>query len=128
VAAVPKLSAGPAKVTPNGLTLSLGCSGSGTCSGTAVVTAVEHLSGKKVTAVTPHAKRKTVKITLARGSYSLTAGQLGKVTLTLNSKARALLRQLHTIKGTLTLTPAGASKPSITRTVTFKSATKKKKR
>jgi hypothetical protein len=51
------------------------------------VTAVEHLSGKRATAVTARAKKKTVK-----------------------------------------LTPTGASKPNVTRTVTFKSTTGKKKR
>ena len=127
VAAVPKLSAGAPKVTPNGVTVQIGCSGSGSCSGTAIVTAVEHFSGKRPTAVTARVKRRTVKLTLARGSYSLNAGQLGKVTLKLTAKAKALLARLHKISGRLTLTPTGASKPSITRTVVFKSIPRKRK-
>lgn len=114
------------KLTPSSVTLSVGCAGSGGCKGTATVTAVEHFKGKKLTGVRAHAKTRTVRITLARGSYSLAAGHVGRVTLKLNAKARALLRRLHRISGKLTLTPAGASKPTVTRTVTFRSATKKK--
>jgi hypothetical protein len=127
VVAVPKLSVGTAKVTAAGVKLSLGCSGSGTCSGTALVTAVEHLTGKKVTAVTARAKKRKVTITLAHGSYSLTAGNLGTINLKLTAKAQRLLAQLHKISGRLTVTPTGATKPTVTRTVTFKSATKKKR-
>lgn len=127
VPVAPTLSAGAAKVTRNGVTLPIGCVGSGTCSGTAVLTAVEHLSGKRPTAVTAHAKRRKLEITLARGGYSLTAGQVGTVTLKLSAKARALLKQLHTIKGTLILTPTGATAPTVIRAVTFKSPAKKKK-
>ena len=92
------------------------------------MTAVEHLKGKELTGVTAHVKTRTVKITLARRDYSFSSGQVGKVTLTLNAKAKALLRRLHKLSGRLTLTPSGASKPSVTRTVTFRSATKKKKK
>jgi hypothetical protein len=130
VAAVPKLSVGNTKISAAGLQLALGCSGSGTCSGTAIVSAVEHLTGKRATAVTARAKpkKKKLAITLARGSYSLSAGQLGNMKLNLTSRAKALLKRLHKISGKLTLTPTGASAPTVTRTVTFKSAVKKKKK
>lgn len=127
VASVPSLSVGAAKVTPSGVTLHIGCSGSGTCTGTAVITAVEHLTGKRPTAVTARAKKRKVTITLARASYSLGAGQLGSVNLKLTAQARALLKRLHKISGRLTVTPTGATAPVLTKTVTFKSATKKKK-
>jgi hypothetical protein len=130
VAAVPKVSAAVAKITASGVALTIGCSGSGTCSGTAVVTAVERLTGKRATAVTARAKpkRKKVAITLARGSYSLSAGQVAAVNLKLSAQAKTLLKQLHKISGTLTITATGAGKPTLTRTVTFKSAAKKKKK
>lgn len=128
VPAVPRVSAAVTRVTSKGLTLALGCSGSGTCKGTAVVKAIEHLRGHTPTAVTARAKKKTVKVTLARGSYSLAAGQVRKLTLKLTGKAKALLQRLHHISGKLTLMPAGATRPSLSRTVTFKSAAKKKKR
>lgn len=124
VTAVAKVSVAVGKVTSSGVTLLLGCTGS-TCKGTAKVVGVEHLSGKTPTAVTARAKK--VNITLAKGKYSLAAGKVGKVTLKLNGKAKSLLKRLHKIRGKLTLTPTGAKKPTVTRTVTFKSATKKKK-
>jgi large repetitive protein len=127
VTAVPVITAGATKVTPNGVSLTIGCAGSGPCTGTAAVTAVEHLSGKRATAVTARAKKKTVKLTLAHGRYSLSAGRRGTVTLKLTGKAKTLLGKLHKISGKLTLTPTGAKKPAITRTVTFKSAAKKRR-
>jgi hypothetical protein len=122
------ISLSVAKNTAGGVTLTVSCAGSGSCKGSATVTAVEHFSGKKLTGITASAKKKKVTITLAHGNYSVSGGQSGKVTLKLTTKANALLKRLHTLSGTLALTPAGASKPAVTRTVTFKSAVKKKKK
>jgi hypothetical protein len=136
-AAAPRATIGGDTVTPTRVTLTVGCAGSGSCRGRATVTAVEHFSGRKLTGITAHAKKKRmtahaktrlVKITLAHGNYSVSGGQSGKVTLKLTAKAKALLKRLHKFSGTLTLTPAGAGKPTASRTVKFKSATKKKHR
>jgi hypothetical protein len=123
-----KASLAVGKITASSVTLTVACAGSGGCKGSAMVTAVEHFKGKKLTSVAAHVKSKLVKITLARGSYSVPSGRSAKVTLKLTGKAKALLNRLHKLSGQLTLTPTGAKKPTMTRTVTFKSAVKKKRK
>ena len=97
-----------------------------TCSGAIKVTGVEHLTGKKATAVSARAKRhkkppkKTTRtIVLASGFYALAAGQTEVVTLTLSPSAASLLKQLSKLQGTVSLTATGASTPSVTKPVTF---------
>jgi hypothetical protein len=115
-----------AKVTARSVTLKVRCAGSASCQGSAMVTAVEHFRGTKLKGITAHIKQKLVKITLAHGNYSVSGGEVRSVTLKLTAKAMALLKRLHELRGTLTLTPAGANKPAASRPVTFKMAVKKK--
>jgi Putative Ig domain len=114
-------------------TVVLTCSGA-PCTGTLKVTGKEHLKGKTPAAVTAVAKAKKAKgkattktVTLASRRYSMSAGGNQTVTLTLSKAAAKLLKQLHKIGGELSVTPTGATKAAVIKTVTFKSTSTTKK-
>ena len=114
------------------LTVTVSCAGSSTenCSGTAAVSTVEHLSGKEITAITARKQQKPSKrtVVLARASYRIAGGGHEKLILTLNSLATKLLTSHHVLPAKLTVTPASAGAPVLTRAIAFKAAQKKKKR
>ena len=103
-------------------TVVLSCSGA-PCAGALKITAVERLNGKKPTAVVaskePRAKRRTKKITLTSGRYSLAAGHTRVLTLKLSKNAGALLKRLHKLAGDLNVTPTGANHPAFVKKTTF---------
>lgn len=116
------------------LAVTIGCSDAA-CKGSLALTAIEHLTGKKVTAVTARVKApsksgktkpKTKTITFATGSYTVSAGKSKTVLMTLTRAATKLLAARHTLPARLALTPAGAKKATVTKTVALKAATNKK--
>lgn len=131
VAKLGKVSAKGAKVNAM-----ISCSNAA-CKGALTLTAIEHLKGKKVTAVTARAKAtaakakakpKTKTITLAKASYTVAAGKSEAVTLTLKGGAAKLLTARHALPAKLALTPSGSKKATATKTVTLKPETTKKKK
>ena len=102
--------------------LVLSCTG-GPCAGTLRIAGIEHLKGKRITAVVAATKQRSV--TLAGASYAVGANATQVVNLTLASKAAKLLAKLNKLSGNLSITPTGAAKPAVTRTITFRSAKRK---
>jgi hypothetical protein len=73
-------------------------------------------------------KSKKAILVLARGSFSLSAGQSRKITLHLSAKARKLLKRVHVLKAKATLVshgPAGDTRTT-SATVTLRLAKRKK--
>ncbi|MHB1539489.1 MAG: hypothetical protein ACYCUM_10115 [Solirubrobacteraceae bacterium] len=70
---------------------------------------------------------KTQTITLASGSYAISAGGSKVLTLTLSRAASRLLTHLRSIAGYLYVTPLGATQPAAVTKLTFKSKAKAKK-
>ena len=117
------------------LTLTLSCRGSAgqTCKGTLKLTAREHLTGHKITAVTastpkkkPKPKKTTKTVTLASTTYTFT-GASKTLKITLNTTGKHLLATYHKLSAKLTLTPTGARTPATTKTITFKAPAPKHK-
>jgi hypothetical protein len=92
------------------------------CVGKYKLTGIEHLYGKTPTAVDAKAKKRPKERTvgLSRGRYSIKAGTGKAITVKLNRTGVKLLRKLHKISGQLTLTPTGATKPALIKTLKFK--------
>lgn len=137
VAAAPAATLGKVSAKGTKVSVTVSCSGAA-CTGALTLTTVEHLTGAKVTAVTARAKPtatvakakakpKTKTITLAKGSYTVAAGQSKTVTLKLTAAAAKLLTARHKLPAKLALTPAGSKKVTATKTVTLKETAKKKK-
>ena len=117
------------------LTLTLSCRGAAgqTCKGTLKLSAREHLTGHKITAVTastpkkkPKPKKTTKTVTLASTTYTFT-GASKTLKITLNTTGKHLLATLHKLSAKLTLTPTGARTPATTKTITFKAPPAKHK-
>ena len=122
------------------LTLTLSCHGSAgqTCKGALKLTALEHLTGHTITAVTASAPKKTTKpkkpkpkkttktVTLASTTYTFT-GASKTLKITLNTTGKHLLATYHKLSVKLTLTPNGARTPATTKTITFKAPPPKHK-
>jgi hypothetical protein len=105
--------------------LVLSCSG-GPCAGTLNIAAIEHLKARTPTAIVatgrkPHGKPRTKSIVLASGRYAIAENASQAAALTLSRQATRLLKKLHRISGKLTVLPAGAATPTVTRTIRFKS-------
>jgi hypothetical protein len=104
------------------VTLTLVCAGPAgqTCSGTLKLSALEHLTGHTITAVTAGKPKKTTKIvTLANANYTLT-GASRTLKITLNKTGKTLLAKYHKLSAKLTLTPTGARTPATTKTITLR--------
>jgi hypothetical protein len=95
------------------LTLTVRCSGRATCQGIL-----------RLTAARSHAQAAAANIlSLASARYRIAAGKQAKLKLRLSAAGRALLRRCHgTLRATLTVTPAGAKRASVRRTVRLKAA------
>lgn len=105
--APPTLKVG--KVTSkNGVaTVALSCVGTtGSCpSATLALTVVEHMSGKRITAVSARAHKKKRKrtVVIATSKVSLAAGSSKRIKLSLNHTGRALLKARHHLPAALTV-------------------------
>jgi large repetitive protein len=117
------------------LTLTLSCRGSAgqTCLGTLKLSALEHLTGHRITAVTASKPKKTAKpkkttktVTLASTTYAFT-GASTTLKITLDTTGKHLLATYHKLSAKLTLTPTGARTPATTKTITFKAPPAKHK-
>ena len=117
------------------ITLTLSCRGSAgqTCSGTLKLSAREHLTGHRITAVTASTPKKKPKpkktirtVTLASATYTFT-GTSRTLTITLGTTGKLLLATYHKLSAKLTLTPTGARTPATTKTLTFKAPPAKPK-
>jgi hypothetical protein len=131
----PHATLGQTSVNGSTVSVSITCTGAvdGSCKGALALTAIEHLTGGKVIAVTAKAKSKKAKtktITLAKGSYTITAGESKTIMLTLSKASAKLLTARHTLETKLTLTPSGSTTATATKILTLKAAradkTKKK--
>jgi hypothetical protein len=105
------------KVRHRKIAVTVACAG-GRCAGTLTLSAVEHLSGHRITAVSA-AKRQTRNVTLGRTTYTVAAGTSAAFTMTLNRTARRLLKTRHHFRAALALTPAGSPRAAASRTVTL---------
>jgi hypothetical protein len=95
------------KIKSPKLTATISCSeaAGATCGGPLELTAVEHLTGGKVTAVSARkrAKRTTRTVVLASENYVVAGGTSATVTLKLGQVGAKLLAKYHTIHAELTL-------------------------
>ena len=104
------------------ITLTLSCHGSAgqKCSGKLKLSALEHLTGHTITAITASKPKKTTKtVTLASTTYAFT-GTSKTLKITLNKTGKHLLAKFHKLSAKLTLTPTGARTPATTKTITIK--------
>jgi hypothetical protein len=109
------------KISGHSALIVFSCGGA-PCVGKYKLTGVEHLHGKTPTAVDAKAKKQPKKrtVTLASGRYSIRAGAAKPISIKLNAKGVKLLRELHKINAQLTLTPTGATKPALIKTLKFR--------
>lgn len=109
------------RIEANKATLvTLSCHGSASqlCAGTLALSAVEHLSGHTITAVSA-ARRKTRTVTLGRATYKVTGGGSATFTIKLSATAKSLLSHHHRFPSKLTLTVAGAKTAAATKTISL---------
>jgi hypothetical protein len=108
------------RVAPSGaVSITLPCTGQSACRGTAALT----VASKGTT----HAAAANKTITIGKARYAVAAGRTARVTLKLTGKGRTLLRRAHRrLKATLTITPAGATRPATRKTLTLKAAKAKR--
>jgi hypothetical protein len=93
-----------------------------TCRGKISISAVEHLLGGRLTAVTARAgrRRRTRTIVLATHSYSVTAGSRTTVVLKLSKSGIRLLTKMHRLPVRVALTAKGLKKPQATVKATLR--------
>jgi hypothetical protein len=113
---IPKVTAKNQKVI-----VTLACAGSAneSCTGTLALSAIEHLRGHRITAISAAKKTKRT-VTLGRASYTVTAGASGVFTVSLSTVASRLLATHHHFAAKLTLTPTGAKTATATKTITLR--------
>jgi hypothetical protein len=104
---------------PKATVVTVSCAGttSETCTGALALSAVEHLSGQRITAIT--ASKKTRTVMLGRTAYAVTGGESATVTIKLNATAKRLLSGHHHLHARLTLTATGRTTPTATRTISL---------
>jgi hypothetical protein len=101
------------------VTVRVACAGaaSDSCTGTLALSTTEHLTGRKITAIS--AAKKTMRtVTLGHTTYTVTAGA-SVFTIKLNSTANRLLATHHHYSAKLTLT-AAKTVTTTTKTITLK--------
>jgi putative Ig domain-containing protein len=104
---------------PNATVVTVSCHGTASeiCTGALALSAVEQLSGQRITAIT--AAKKTRTVMLGRTDYAVTGGASATVTIKLNATAKRLLSGHHHYPARLTLTATGQTTPTATRTITL---------
>ena len=114
-ASIAKVKVGFPKVTA-----SISCAGTAgeSCTGALALSAVEHLSGHRITAITA-SKKKTRTVALGRVAYTVTAGASATVKIKLNATAKTLLSGHHRFRARLALTATARTTATATRTITL---------
>jgi len=102
------------------VTVSCGGGASEICTGTLALSAVEHLRGRSITAISAAKPMATRTVALGRTSYKLTGGASAAFTIKLNGTAKSLLSGHHHFRARLTLTTTGSTTATATRTITIK--------
>jgi len=117
---------GVVKIKGLEVTVTLSCGGtvSQTCTGTLTLSALEHLTGHKLTAVSaakkPTKPKKTTRtVTLAKTTYRITGGGHTTVTIKLDATGKQLLAKYHKLPAKLAVTPSASNAATATKTVTF---------
>jgi alpha-tubulin suppressor-like RCC1 family protein len=87
---------------------------------TLALSAVEHLRGRSITAISAAKPMATRTVALGRTSYKLTGGASAAFTIKLNGTAKSLLSGHHHFRARLTLTTTGSTTATATRTITIK--------
>jgi hypothetical protein len=120
------LAFGPIKSKAPNVTVTLTCTGSPaqTCAGSLALTAVEHHSGHKLTAVSAHAehpkaKQTTRTVKLASARYAVFGGHSASFTLTLDTVGKRLLRHPHKLAAKLSLTPTGSQAATVSKDISI---------
>jgi alpha-tubulin suppressor-like RCC1 family protein len=116
-------SIGTVKVeAPKTTVVMVSCRGAASeiCTGTLALSAVEHLRGRTITAISAAKRITTRTVALGRASYRLTGGADAAFTITLNGTARSLLAGHHHFRARLTLTTTGSTTATATRAITIK--------
>jgi hypothetical protein len=113
------------KISGSKLTATLRCSGAAgaACMGALTLGAIEHMSGKRVTAITAAAKRSTRPITLGSSAYALDEGAQKAIVLTLWATGKQLLERYGKLHAALAVSTDGETMQTITKEVLFKALT-----
>jgi hypothetical protein len=125
---------GTVKIKSPKILVTLTCGGGAgqTCGGALKLVTVEHLSGKKITAVSAKSKKKPKKttktVTLGSVTYSVADGASDTVTLTLSKAGQQLLKKHHKLPAELELTAAGGVSASATKNITITPSKAKKEK
>ncbi len=115
-------SLGTVKVeAPKATVVMVSCRGvaSELCTGTLALSAVEHLRGRTITAISAAKRMATRTVALGRTSYKLTGGASAAFTIKLNGTAQSLLSGHHHFRARLTLTTTGSTTATAARTITI---------
>jgi hypothetical protein len=98
-----KVALSKVKASSTGVTFTVTCT-SASCSGNAVLSAVERLSGEKLVGL---AKIRHKRVRVGAKSYSLKAGQKKTIAVKLNSSGKKLLKKFKKLPVTLVVTQKG---------------------
>ena len=112
------------------ITVTVSCAGtaSQTCTGTLAVKALEHLTGRRITAITARARRKTRTVTLATARYNVKGGARETLTRTLDRTGKRLLSRYHPLRAKVGLTPTGKRTTVATKNVIFRRTIRRPRR
>jgi organic hydroperoxide reductase OsmC/OhrA len=90
----------------------------------------ERKRGSKILAVLSKAKTKTVTVVVGQASYTISAGKITTVKVTLGKTGKGLLKRFHKlkVKVKVTVTTTSGQKQLATKTVTIKAPKAKKKK
>ncbi|MGZ4190688.1 MAG: hypothetical protein ACXVQ5_12720, partial [Actinomycetota bacterium] len=104
--AAPKTVVRSEKSTSTGVDVSLGCTGTGTCSGRITLTTTETRTGNRVLAVASAKRpvRRKVTVTVGSANYRATAGKRATLHVKLNGTGKSLLARFHKLPLTVRVT------------------------
>ena len=88
------------------------------CSGTLALSAVEHLSGHRIIAISAATRRRRT-VALGHTTFSVAGGASAAFTIALNRTAKQLLSRHHRFRAELVLSAAGRSHATATTTVSL---------
>ena len=102
------------------VTVSCGGTPSQTCTGTLMLTTLEHFTAHRLTAISAKKAKKTTRtVMLGKATYTLTAGAPKTLAITLNGTGKKLLVTYHKLPAKLTLTPTESTTAVAAKTVTI---------
>jgi len=121
-----------AATSTGGVAVALGCNGdvTQTCTGKVSVTVRERTRGSKILAVLSRAKTKTKTVLVGSASYTIAAGKITVVKVTLNKTGKKLLTRFKKlkVKVKVAVSTASGQKQLASKTVTIKAPKAKKKK